>query len=227
MIRICASITENNTEKCIKEISKAKKQGASLAEIRMDFLDRCKEISKIIDESKMPLIVTNRNEKVGGKFKGSEEERISNLLNAIDAGCEFVDIELNTDEKLRGIVIKLAKRNKCKTIVSVHDFKRTPDLKILNNLLNEERKIAEIGKIVTFGNKIEDTIKIFNLLRITNSLKFPLITFVMGSLCGFSRIVSPLIGSYLTYASIEKPSAPGQLSVKEMVDVYKKLGVKV
>jgi len=227
MIRICASIAEKNRKNCIRAISAAKKLGASLAEIRIDYLDRDEEIPKIIHESSLPLIVTNRNKKEGGKFKGSEEERINNLLDAIDAGCGFVDIELNTEEKLREKIIKLAKRNKCKVIASVHDFNKTPDLRILNKLLNEERKIADIGKIVTFGNRIEDTAKNFNLLKTASSVNFPLITFAMGNLCRFSRIAAPFFGSYLTYASIGKPSAAGQFSIKEMVDFYKKLGVDI
>ncbi len=227
MIRICASITESNIEDCLKAISKAKELGARIVELRIDFLDNHEEISKIIQQAKLPLIATNRSKKEGGEFEGNEEERINSLINAIDDGCEFVDIELNTNKKLRGRVTNLARRNKCEVIVSIHDFKKTPNMKNLNKLLTEEKAIADIGKIVTFGNKNEDTIKIFNLLRIANSRNFPLITFAMGSLCSFSRIVAPLFGSYLTYVSVGKPSAIGQMNIREMVNVYKQLGVKI
>lgn len=227
MIRICASITERNRKNCLKAISKAKELGVKLVELRIDFLDNSNDASKIIDEVKIPLIATNRDKKEGGKFKGDEEERINILMDAINAGCRYVDIELNSDKKLRKQLIDFAKRKNCKVIVSAHDFKKTPDIRILNKLLNEERRIADIGKIVTFGNKVEDAIKIFDLLNIANSVKFPLITFAMGSLCSFSRIVSPLLGSYLTYASLGKPFAPGQLNIKQMINIYKQVGVKI
>ena len=227
MIRICASITERNRKDCLKAFSQAKKLGIRLAELRIDFLDEPKDATRIINELKMPTIATNRNKKEGGKFNGSEEERMNALMGAIDAGCEFVDIELSTNKNLRGGVINFAKKHKCKVIVSAHDFKKTPDMRILNKLLDEERKIADIGKIVPFGRNLEDTIKIFNLLRVANSVKFPLITFAMGPLCSFSRIATPLFGSFLTYASVGKPSAIGQLSVNETIDAYKKLGVKI
>ncbi len=227
MIRICGIVTEKNPNKCLKAISTAKKFGAELVELRIDFLDNPRDATKIISASNLPLIATNRNQADGGMFKGREEDMISILMDAIDRWCEFVDIELKVKEKLRNGIVSSARKNKCKVIVSTHDFKKTPDIQALIELMNEEREIADIGKIITFGGKVEDTIRIFNLLIQANSINFPLIAFVMGRLCSFSRIVAPLFGSYLTYAPVGQPLASGQLRIKEMVNVYKQLGVKI
>ena len=42
----------------------------------------------------------------------------------------------------------------------------------------------------------------------------------MGELGIFSRIVCPLAGSFLTYASFEEKTAPGQLNIKKMREIY-------
>jgi 3-dehydroquinate dehydratase/shikimate dehydrogenase len=41
-----------------------------------------------------------------------------------------------------------------------------------------------------------------------------------------SRVLSPLAGGYFTYASIEtgKESAPGQITVKELIKTYQIIG---
>jgi 3-dehydroquinate dehydratase type I len=52
-----------------------------------------------------------------------------------------------------------------------------------------------------------------------------IIAFCMGEKGGLSRIAAPLLGSYLSYASLEKgaESAPGQFTAAEMKRILKVL----
>ena len=75
----------------------------------------------IIKEIDFPLIATNRKIEEGGFFKGSESERIEILLEAAKH-ADIVDIELETDEEYLEKIIKASKS----TIISYHDFKKTP-----------------------------------------------------------------------------------------------------
>jgi len=42
----------------------------------------------------------------------------------------------------------------------------------------------------------------------------------MGELGIFSRIACVLTGSFLTYASLEEKTAPGQINIDEMREIY-------
>ena len=43
----------------------------------------------------------------------------------------------------------------------------------------------------------------------------------MGDIGQITRIVGPARGSFLSYAASDRQAAPGQLSVKEMLETYK------
>ena len=53
-----------------------------------------------------------------------------------------------------------------------------------------------------------------------------LITISMGEKGLPSRIFTPLLGSPITFGYINTASAPGQLSVQEMMSIFKKLKMR-
>ena len=79
---------------------------------------------------------------------------------------------------------------------------------------------ADICKVVTTTRKFEDNLTILQLIS-----EFPaqrIVAFAMGDLGLTSRILCPLIGGDFTYASISegKESAPGQITVKDLSQIY-------
>jgi len=42
----------------------------------------------------------------------------------------------------------------------------------------------------------------------------------MGELGIFSRIMCPIVGSFLTYAFFEEKTAPGQINITKMREIY-------
>ena len=42
----------------------------------------------------------------------------------------------------------------------------------------------------------------------------------MGTLGFFSRIMCVIKGSFLTYASLEEKTAPGQINIEKMKEIY-------
>jgi 3-dehydroquinate dehydratase-1 len=47
----------------------------------------------------------------------------------------------------------------------------------------------------------------------------------MGDIGKYTRIVAPIFGSPITFASIDKESAPGQLDIKTTKNILRKLTV--
>lgn len=214
---ICASITEPLVNEMVKT---ANSTHADIVEIRMDYLREVKGIEKL-EEIKKPLIATCMPQWEGGRFKGSEDERISILQDAIKFS-DYISIELRTKEVLRNKIINEAREGGVKVIVSYHDFEKTPnEEEILEILKKEQEAGGDIAKIAFMPKNYEDILKTMKVL-LENKLKIPIIAISMGELGKISRILGPLFGSYLTFASPGKgkESAPGQLTVDELRKVF-------
>ncbi|MBQ2226723.1 MAG: type I 3-dehydroquinate dehydratase, partial [Methanobrevibacter sp.] len=115
-------------EKCSDVIAVAEDcidKGADILEFRIDALKNpeISEIKKTIEEINFPMIATNRINSEGGSFKGSEEDRFNILYECCDL-VDYVDIELQSDDEY----INRIHETGTKTIVSYHDFEKTPDL---------------------------------------------------------------------------------------------------
>lgn len=214
---ICAPIIESNLDEMIKV---ANSNNADLVEIRLDYLSKFDKPEKL-GEIKKPLIVTCMPKWEGGRFKGTEDERISILQDAIKFS-DYLSIELRTKEVLRDRIIDKAKERGVKVIVSYHDFERTPDKdEILKILKKEKEANADIAKIAFTPRSYEDVLRTMEVLS-ENKLEIPIIAISMGELGKISRVLGPLFGSYLTFASVskEKYSAPGQLTVDELRKIF-------
>ncbi len=179
---------------------------------------------KLIRETTdLPLIATNRCRDQGGCWKGSETKRLEKLLDACDAGFDYVDLELTTTSIED--VGEAARSLGAKIIISFHDFEATPRIGELNSIMREEIEHgADICKIVGTARVHGDCLTYLRFL-----LENPdsnLICFGMGEAGVMSRIFSPIFGGAFTYASpdVGEESAPGQLSVDSLREIYRILG---
>lgn len=225
-IKICVPIAATKSSDVSALIVKAKAMGADIVEIRLDYLsEEFDKIEAAIKGAGIPLIATNRKNEQGGKCEQNEKERVKKLIDLADRGFSIVDIETTT-RGLRSIVSKLKEKG-VEVIVSFHDFNRTPNLRELRNIVISQIKAgADICKIVTKADNISDNITCLSLVS-QMSQKTRIVCFAMGSQGLLSRILSPIFGGYLTYASLENgmETAPGQISIQHLKEIYKCLGV--
>jgi 3-dehydroquinate dehydratase-1 len=115
-----------------------------------------------------------------------------------------------------------------KPIVSFHDFDTTLELSRLNIVLEEEIALgAEVCKIVTTANQVEDNLTTLNFVS-KASKKAKIVCFAMGELGKPSRLLSPVFGAFFTFASIDekRKTAKGQLTIQEMRRAYELLGLR-
>ena len=66
----------------------------------------------------------------------------------------------------------------------------------------------------------EDNIIPLRLCKEFSNSTQRLISFCMGSIGIFSRIMCVTVGSFLTYASLEEKTAPPQINIDKMRDIY-------
>jgi 3-dehydroquinate dehydratase I len=175
----------------------------------------------VVPALKKPWIACNRRTEDGGRWKGPETKRVKELLSALDFGASYLDIELGAP---RVDEIVADTKGRAQVIVSYHNLKETPTLDRLRQIvINELAAGADICKVVTTARDFRDNVTVLELIGIFPAAK--IIAFAMGEAGRVSRILSPLVGGYLTWVSAESgaESAPGQITVEDAQKLYRLL----
>jgi 3-dehydroquinate dehydratase type I len=191
---------------------------ADLFEVRIDLVgSKWQEIAAGLNK---PWIATNRNTSNRGRYAGSEDRRLSELFTALEMGADIIDIEIET-AGLEDIVKQVKGRGKAQCLLSYHDWTGTASPEKLAAMVQRQLAAgADICKVITTAGGLDDNLAIIRLPSL-----FPwarVIALAMGAAGALSRVLSPLAGGYLTYASIGRgsASAPGQLSLEAMRAIY-------
>ena len=112
-----------------------------------------------------------------------------------------------------------AKGGKTRLIVSHHDLTGTPARRTLLKRLEACRALgADIVKIVTLANTVEDNLRVLGIIPQARHMRQDIAAFCMGEKGRLSRAAAPLLGSCLSYTSLEEgaESAPGQMTAAQM-----------
>lgn len=225
--KICVPVIEKTEKEIIKYIKYINKLPIDIIEWRADFYlediikDNEKSINDIIDLSKdikkitnKPILFTLRSDKEGGKIKNNSYDKIINIYKTIiENKCfDLIDLEiLNLKEKDIKNIIKLSKEKNIKTILSNHNFNKTPSKKYIVSLINKMIKLkCDIVKVAYMPKNKKDVIILLD--AITEIKDFPIIAISMGKLGTITRI----FGSVMTFASAKSSSAPGQLEAMKL-----------
>lgn len=207
-------------------VAKAVLQGADILEIRLDTFDDLtdagvrKGLKRLKELTSLPILLTLRSKKEGGAADISDKERL-HIISAAIGYADIVDIELGA-RSIKESVIDLAHKNGKRVIVSYHDFKATPGLKALRDIIDRARSAgADLVKIAAFAKKKEDVKRLAGLLIDSNDL----VIIAMGPIGAPSRIFFPVLGSRITYGSVTGKTAPGQISLKEIKKEFNRYGI--
>jgi 3-dehydroquinate dehydratase/shikimate dehydrogenase len=183
-----------------------------MAEVCLDLMDSF-DLARIIGESPCPLIITCRPPREGGKFVGSESDRLDVLWQAAELGCSYVDVEWDSIDKFPAY-----DRTDTRVIVSRHWLDGMPeDLSVFYDDMCGQ---TDVIKLVGLANHPVDMLPVFELLR---HARGPVIGLAMGEAGVLTRLLAPCFSHcLLTYAaaSATEATAPGQLSVQAMTQKY-------
>lgn len=223
--RICVSIGRET----IDDTLAAADSVASLAdvvEIRLDCLS-LPAVSPFVNTLNVPLVFTNRARWEGGQFEGEEDLRIGVLIEAVEEKCGYVDLELLAPESSHQKMRMALQKSESRLILSWHNFKDTPSREeLVGRMALMQDKGADIGKIVTMAHSHQDVLRVLQLQEVAEQLGFPLIAFCMGRPGVISRVATVELGGYMTYCAVseEEATAPGQLSVHTLREIYSLMG---
>jgi len=221
--KVCVSLATDSVYELPTLISRAIHKGADYVEIRFDhkIYNNIDYALKVSSKIKNKAIFTLRSKDEGGFFKGNYREHISLLRKMAKTKPMLLDIEiaiLKQDKDLR----KFLSDNEIPVLVSFHDFRRTSNASVLLKKFEDMSKYSNYVKLVTTATNSKDNFKILSLYD--DNINTNLIAFAMGELGILSRLLCTLYGnSPYTYASLDKPLAPGQLEIGLMKKIYDRI----
>ena len=224
--KICAIVLGETEQEILELAQRSNSEKCDLIEFRVDHYEGALEIEKVKGllrrlrkTAKKPIIFTFRTAREGGKKECSFEYYKKLLTMAAENSlCELIDVEesfIAGDNEL----IPALKDYGAYVIVSKHDFTKTPDRdEILKSFLDMERKGADIIKAAYMPLNKKDVLNLMAAAEeMTSSYaSCPVITISMGQLGMVTRVLGEFIESAITFASITKASAPGQINVAGM-----------
>lgn len=219
--RIAVSFTDKTPASLLK---KAYKMKLDIAELRMDLFssyDSSHILKEIKRFKKFSILATIRSKKEGGKWNLTDKARKA-LFEKIIPKVDAVDIELSSSSILKPVV-KQAHRAKKIVIISYHHFKKTPSQKQLEKILKKARAAgADVVKIATMIQNKKD-LKTLGTFLSKHALHHRLLVLGMGEKGVTSRLFFPALGSVMTFAYLDRPTAPGQLDFQTTSRLLKKL----
>lgn len=207
-------------------------------EFRFDYIEEPIELTSdfiqiLLDFTEIPTICTFRKKFEGGHSDVSESERINILKNIIDAKPDFIDVEMDSSVGLMEEIVPLIIKNEIALIFSHHDFKNTPLSDEMHNiimkfisslkniiLINENIMDNFVWKLIFTAKRFEDNLEVLKFCRNMALQNKRIISFCMGELGIFSRLLSTKIGGFLTYSSLIEETAPGQINIEKMREFY-------
>ena len=202
---------------------------ADVIEIRFDsfepfeVLGALKEFGSLHRGVPQPFILTFRPAEQGGFREISKHERIEFWKHVAQLtqqqANDWFDIEAELLFEEQGLIDEVRGD---RIICSHHDFDSVPEgLERLYERMSATP--AAMIKIAVQATDATDCIPVFNLLERAQHDGRDLIAIAMGQTGVMTRILGPSRGAFLTYASlaVEKGSAPGQLTARELRDLYR------
>ena len=223
--KICVPIVEKNEKNIIEAAKKILNSPADLVEWRADWFEDIFNYEKTVKVLKLlrevlgdiPLLFTLRTMKEGGEKEVDAMTYLEINQRIVDTGyADLIDVEVLSYETIAREIIDYAHAASVRIIASYHNFKETPCKEVMSAKLKVMREYnPDILKIAVMPNSQEDVLALLSL----NSDNCPLVKIAMSKLGVISRIAGEPFGSAITFGTIQKASAPGQISVVELKKV--------
>lgn len=210
MAEICVTLARQRHRMLLAEMEAAVEAGATLLEIRLDYLNSDPRFKQILQHRKCPLIATVRRRQDGGQWSGNEQKRQMLLRSAIVEGFDYVDLE-------HDIADAIPRYGQTKRIISHHDMKAMPDVEALHRDISGQD--ADIVKIAARAHSPLDTFRMLDLVRKSDK---PTVAIAMGEMGVASRILGACFGSPFTFAAFNpgRIVAPGLLTYETVKHLY-------
>src|SRR5580704_6143665 len=187
--RVCVAVIGSDATDMVEK-AEALVRDNTFLEFRLDYLARpALALAKIkqFTESQphVTTIATCRRVASGGKFRGSIAAQLDILMKAAAAGCQLVDVELQTAARCKARQLERL-RSSAALILSYHDFRATKKLEA--TLEKMAAFSTDLYKVVTTATTLYDNVLMMKFIE-NNSDKHSLVGLCMGEQGIISRVL--------------------------------------
>ena len=178
----------------------------------------------LADRRDVTAIATCRRKAGGGHFAGSLNSEIELLQKAAEAGCQIVDLEIESAEQLSRPQLARFRASLraagAALLISFHDFTRTKGLE--QAAARIEAFEPDFVKVVSTARTLADNLAVLRLIE-DHSLSAHVVALAMGEEGLISRVLSPRAGAAFTFAASSEgaETAPGQVTARTLIDLYR------
>lgn len=189
-------------------------------ELRLDWLAGDREIHRFLrrlagSRPRATLIATCRRREAGGRYGGTIAKQLVHLAEAVRAGCSWYDLEIETAHQCPPELLDVL-LGEGRQLTSAHFFKRMP--------ANLPQVAAELARgrsdAIKIAAQCDSLADALNLLRFARKGR-NIVAVPMGDVALPARLLAVREGSAFTYAPVENATAPGQISLEQMKNVYR------
>src|ERR1700742_89053 len=224
MSRICVAVTGASANEMLARAEEISNSNPFL-ELRLDTLNKPQAIlpklkSFLATNRHVTVIATCRRTEGGGDFVGELFEQAEILEGAAKAGCQLIDVEIESAETMRPADWKRLRGSGAALVLSYHDFSHTRSLEKAFERM--QRFEPEFYKIVSTARSLTDNLAVLDLLK-EHGDSTNMIAMAMGPPGIVSRLLGARAGSAFTFASMAagEETAPGQLTLESLRSLYR------
>ncbi|MDD6651533.1 MAG: type I 3-dehydroquinate dehydratase [Eggerthellales bacterium] len=220
------SIMGADADECLSIIEEGKAAGVECFEWRGDFNDDRYEPEKMVELGRKvsaalpehPLLFTFRSVSQGGNDTLTVPQYVALNKAIIEAEIlDIVDIETWIGDEAVLELVKCAHEHGVYALVSYHNFAGTPSKEWMVNLMTHMLDMgADIPKCAVMAKDAADALKLLAATEEVRRLHTdgPTLTMAMGREGSITRLAGEYFGSDITFCSLAKSSAPGQVDVR-------------
>jgi len=221
--RVCVAIAGTDASEMLEKADALARDNPFI-ELRLDYLPKpglalpkVREFAE--SHPHVAVIGTCRRVASGGKFRGSIPSQLELLGKVADAGCQLVDLELQTALRLKPAQLEKL-RGKAAVVLSFHDFRGTQ--KLDETLMKMTGHPADFYKVVSTATSLSDNVTMMKFLE-RHQDSHALVGLCMGEQGIISRVLGARAGSAFTFGALtaDEKTAPGQVTAQELRSTYR------
>ena len=210
---ICVTIARETNKELRSSWESAAEAGATLVEIRLDYLTEPVDWVLLLRDKPTPVLVTVRRTIDGGRWSGREQERRFLIVEACHNGADWIDIEMDIAQELPRTGIS-------RRVISFHDMLSTPtDLDAITDSCRAGD--ADLIKMAVMAHSLNDALSLLDAVARSHSIS-PTMGLSMGDWGQFTRVTNARFGRSWTYAAFDATAspAPGMITFADLKTIY-------
>jgi 3-dehydroquinate dehydratase/shikimate dehydrogenase len=224
--KICAVVAGESAAAMWRQLNRALAE-TRMIELRLDWLANDGEIDRFlarlasngrggaVRSGGVTLIATCRRREAGGRYRGTIAKQLVHLGAALRAGCEWYDLEIESASRCPSELLDVL-LGEGQQICSAHFFQRAPkDLKRVVASLSSVRPDAI--KIAAQCESLSEARRVMAIARGRRDV----IAVAMGDVALPMRVLGLRERRNFVYAPVENATAPGQVTLGDMVNLYR------